>query len=167
MNQSGRMEKVRDLVEQIIPPNDPDCGCSPCTAARAALAEVEEWEAMLAAERWTIAQLTPYVDRAEAAEAELAIEREANPNRVVCPKCQANLPCESCKRYSVQRDELESEADRLKAALKAIFLDPLGSHGAKALARETLGIPYIAFASPEEMLSAARAALAPADRNTT
>lgn len=40
-------------------------------------------------------------------EQELAIERERNHNRVICPKCQANLPCESCARYSVLRDRLE------------------------------------------------------------
>jgi hypothetical protein len=51
----------------------------------------------------------------EAAEAELAIEREHNPSRVICPKCQANLPCESCKRYSVQRDELEARAEAAEA----------------------------------------------------
>jgi len=50
-----------------------------------------------------------------AVEVELAIEREANPNRVICPKCQANLPCESCKRYSVLRDELEAERERWRA----------------------------------------------------
>jgi hypothetical protein len=74
------------------------------------LADMQATE--LGHERRTISK---WMLRAEAAEAELAIEREANPNRVVCPKCQANLPCESCKRYSVLRDDLEAERDRLRA----------------------------------------------------
>ena len=51
---------------------------------------------------------------------ELAIERERNPNRVVCPKCMANLPCESCSRYSVLRDELEARVAAFEEALRQI-----------------------------------------------
>jgi hypothetical protein len=69
------------------------------------VAERDEYHNLLEAEHM----------RAEAAEAEVAIEREHNPSRVICPKCQANLPCESCKRYSVLRDELEARAEAAEA----------------------------------------------------
>ncbi len=51
-------------------------------------------------------------------------------------------------------DRLKAENERLRAALLAVFIDPLASHGARALARETLEIPFIPFASPAEMLAA-------------
>lgn len=53
----------------------------------------------------------------EALREQLEIEREGNPNRVVCPKCYANLPCESCKRYSRERDQWERGLEALRAQL--------------------------------------------------
>lgn len=44
--------------------------------------------------------------------------------------------------------------DRMTRALLTVFLDPLGSHGARALARDALGITFIPFAAAEEMLTA-------------
>lgn len=62
------------------------------------------------------------IARAEAAESRLAeaeaalvIEREHNPSRIYCPKCQTNLPCESCDRYSVERDKWEARAEAAEA----------------------------------------------------
>lgn len=46
---------------------------------------------------------------------------------------------------------------KTRDALLAVFLDPLTSHGARALARETLGIPFVPFAPPETMVDRWRA----------
>lgn len=36
---------VREALERIIPPNEPDCDCGPCTDARAGLAALAALEA--------------------------------------------------------------------------------------------------------------------------
>lgn len=68
------------------------------------------------------AQSMRALKRAEAAERErdearreLAEERERNPSRVICPRCQANLPCESCRQYSLAREEWERRAEAAEA----------------------------------------------------
>ena len=38
---SDHVAVIREALERIIPPNDPDCGCGPCTDARTGLAELD------------------------------------------------------------------------------------------------------------------------------
>lgn len=70
----------------------------------------------------------------------------------------AVLNDEACQDSLAALDRVERLATDMETALLAVFLDPLTSHGARALCRETLGIPFIPFAPPQEMLDAHRAA---------
>lgn len=64
---------------------------------------------------WRQYEIEEECARADAAERELAEERERNPSRVVCPRCQANLPCESCRQYSIAREKWERRAEAAEA----------------------------------------------------
>lgn len=58
-------------------------------------------------------------------------------------------------RAVARANTLAEENGDLRDALRCVFLDPLASHGARALARNVLGVPFIVGATPEEMLSSA------------
>jgi hypothetical protein len=62
-------------------------------------------------------------ERLAAAEAELAIERERNGNRVICPKCGASLPCESCSQYCADREVTEARIEQLEGALRERLIE--------------------------------------------
>jgi len=112
-------------------------------------AEVREWEdaaqgaenphpdeehcACVGPLRATIARLRAEVERLTR---ELEIERERNASRIFCPKCGANLPCESCEQYQADVERLTGERDRLRQTITEIEeLDP-GGIGLDAVIRD-------------------------------
>lgn len=140
-----RMEKVRGLIEAL----DADALHANRTRPRcvAALAEVEEWETRLAfvqGERERNGRTAiENRDRAEAAEA----------RQQTWEKRLEFLYQGGTMREMMERAEAaEAEADRLKAALEHLGHP---NYGAKPTGRDAA-----------DMASYARAALAPADRDT-